>query len=425
MRIGILGGGIAGLACAHYLLKLGHTPVVLERSEHHGELTRRFPHGGGWIDSFHELIHPSDTALVGLIADVGGLDRLVWREVRFGAVAGGSVVPEHELLARAALPLRDRVRGRLAYTYITRLVRYGPRLDRISASQWVARLSGARVRDRLLRPVLEARYGDSADEVPAQTLWTQMRRARWGDRAVRGYVRGGYHWLGRRLRQSIEERGGEVLLHTNATGLDWEDGRAIVSFGETARPASFEALISTVPPHSLAKLARGSLMRDLPFEVPYQGVVNAVVVSRAPLREFCTTTVLDEGHPFHTLAEATHVVPFAQTGGRHLLYLTRYCAPETPQYLLPDDLVVKQAREMLARLYPDLDPGMIEHVEVSRAPDVEPLWTVGASGRRPPIRLPNSRVYLSTSAHAYPRATCWDTAVMVARGTCSKLHAEA
>ena len=68
MRIGVLGGGIAGLSCAHYLLKAGHTPVVVERSDQHGHLGRRLQHDGVAFDGFHETLHSSDTALLGLMA---------------------------------------------------------------------------------------------------------------------------------------------------------------------------------------------------------------------------------------------------------------------------------------------------------------------------------------------------------------------
>ena len=82
------------------------------------------------------------------------------------------------------------------------------------------------------------------------------------------------------------------------------------------------------------------------------------------------------------LEEYRHLKP-GSTDGRHLLYFTRYCAAESEAYRLPDDVVEKQARELLLEMYPSFDPGRIEGIFVSRAPAVLPTRTVGA--RRLPV----------------------------------------
>ncbi len=68
-------------------------------------------------------------------------------------------------------------------------------------------------------------------------------------------------------------------------------------------------------------------------------------------------------------------------------------------------------------LYPDFRPADVEDVYVFRAPHVEPVWTVGYLRKRPAPRVGDSRVYLSTTAQAYPRVTAWNTSVGLARET--------
>jgi uncharacterized protein with NAD-binding domain and iron-sulfur cluster len=65
MRVAILGGGIAGLACAHYLAKGGHTPVVLESSPWLGQLGAPIEHDGLRLDGTSRGVRNSDTALCG------------------------------------------------------------------------------------------------------------------------------------------------------------------------------------------------------------------------------------------------------------------------------------------------------------------------------------------------------------------------
>src|SRR5262249_28156073 len=90
----------------------------------------------------------------------------------------------------------------------------------------------------------------------------------------------------------------------------------------------------------------------------------------------------------------------------------------------PDDLVKEQAVNGLCSLYPDFQPADVEALYVFRAPYVEPVWTVGYLQKRPLPRVGDSRVYLSTTAQAYPRVTAWNTSIALARETVSTLVAD-
>ena len=59
MRIAILGGGVAGLTCAHYLARSGHTPFVLEPSGALGQLGAPIVHEGLRIDRFSNALRNS------------------------------------------------------------------------------------------------------------------------------------------------------------------------------------------------------------------------------------------------------------------------------------------------------------------------------------------------------------------------------
>src|SRR3989442_13378669 len=79
LRVGVIGGGIAGLASAHFLLKAGHVPVVLEATDQLGGLGTHFVHDGVSLERFYHVILDSDADLRALIADLGVSDRLAWR----------------------------------------------------------------------------------------------------------------------------------------------------------------------------------------------------------------------------------------------------------------------------------------------------------------------------------------------------------
>ncbi|MCC6766462.1 MAG: FAD-dependent oxidoreductase, partial [Deltaproteobacteria bacterium] len=90
-RVAVLGGGIGGLASAHYLLNAGFVPIVLEASDRLGGLGTWFDHRGVHLDRYYHVILDSDAELCGLLGELGIADRLIWRETGMGFRLGGKL----------------------------------------------------------------------------------------------------------------------------------------------------------------------------------------------------------------------------------------------------------------------------------------------------------------------------------------------
>ena len=207
-----------------------------------------------------------------------------------------------------------------------------------------------------------------------------------------------------------------MRLHARVTAV--ETGGAHASVELDGHEERFDAVISTLPPGDLAKLARARLAHELPnLDVPYQGRVTALLVSRRKLGEYYQTALVGDGLVFQQVIEATNVVSSESFDGRHLIYVRGDCGPHTDTFKLPDDVLKKQALETIARWFPAFDARAIEAVYVSRDPHAEPITLLGQLSRRLPTRIANTRVLLCTSAQAYPRRVGWDADVTLARET--------
>lgn len=423
MRVAVLGGGSAGLSSAHYLLKTGHVPVVLEASNRLGGLSAPFRHADLELDRFHHLIRETDSPLLGLMAEIGGLGRLSWQETETGVLLDGGlfrVRHPRDLLAPGTLPRAEKLRAALATLWVTRGKRYPLDLDRVRAADWIRALYGPRLYERIWRPLLEFRFAEYAHEVPAYWIWSAVNREGTLRPGKRGWIRGGFGWLTDRLHESIEARGGEVRLRAPVTGVEVDAHR--VDLEIDGRLESFEAMVSTLPLPQLAKLARGPLASRIPLRgIPYVGAVCTLLVTRRSPGGCCYTAALDPRFPFQEICETTHVIPIQATGGRHLTYLVGYCSPHTPAYGVPDDVLRGRALDALRAVGADLAPEDIEASYVFRAPEVAPVWTVGYLERRPAARIAETPVYLCTSAQAYPREMSWSTAISLAREAVGRL----
>jgi protoporphyrinogen oxidase len=422
-RVAILGGGIAGLANAHFLLKAGFTPVVLEASDRLGGLGTWFEHREVHLDRFYHVILDSDAELCAMLRELGIADRLVWRETGMGFRLGGELYGFNsplDLLRFRALSLPDRIRTGIGAAYITKIKKNGLDLDDVRACDWLRRIFGPRIYERIWGPLLRAKFGDRTDTVPAYWVWNTLNREKNGEQEVKGYLRGGYEGFTDTLRDSIVARGGEVRLESPVAAV--ESNGISVHTDVAGSDERFDAVISTLPMPRLRTIARGTLSNALPLgDLHYQGCVNAVVVSRRPLERFYWTIVVDPAFPFQGVVETTHVIPSEWIGNRHLVYCLNYCEPGSEPYERPDDLVKRQAIDGLGALYPTFRTEDVEDVYVFRTPHVEPVWSVGYLRKRPAPRLGASRVYLSTTAQAYPRVTAWNTSIGLARETVDAL----
>src|SRR5262249_40795259 len=256
--------------------------------------------------------------------------------------------------------------------------------------------------------------------VPAYWVWNLLNREKDGGQEVKGCLRCGYRGLADALRDAVIAIGGEVRVRCSVDAIeDIPDGVRLATTGQSER---FDAAVSTLPLPVLARVARGALGDAIPLpRLRYQGVVNALVISRARLERFYWTAVVDPRFPFQGVVETTHVIPTDWVGGRHLCYLMNYCDAGSEIYNRSDEVVAGQAVAGLAMLYPPFPPHDVRAVYVRRAPRVGPAWTVGYLNQGPAHRVGRSRVYLCTTAQAYPRTTAWNTSVALAAETVATL----
>jgi protoporphyrinogen oxidase len=422
-RVAVIGGGIAGLASAHFLLQRGYQPVLLEAADRLGGLATHFEHQGTALDCFYHVILDSDADLCALIAELGLQDGLVWRETGMGFHIGGTLYGFNsplDVLRFGALSFLDRLRTGLGALYITQLKKNGLDLDDIHARDWLLQIFGRRVFDRIWEPLLRAKFGECFPTVPAYWVWNTLTREKNGKQEVKGYLRGGYRVLGEALQRAIVARGGEMRLRSPVRAIEANAHGVVLSLdGGQER---FDAAVSTLPLPLFHRIARGDLAQAVPLpDLKYQGVVNAVLLSRQPLERFYWTIVVDPAFPFQGVVETTHVIPPEWVGNRHLIYLMNYCEPGSEPYERSDALIKRQALDGLRRLYPRFNAADVEDIYVFRAPHVEPVWTVGYLRKRPTARVGATPVYVSTTAQAYPRVTAWNTSVAVARETVNSL----
>lgn len=426
--VAVIGGGIGGLAAAHYLTEAGWRVTLFEASDRFGGLGSFFDFEGDALDRFYHVILPTDAELLALLGELEMADSVYWRETTLGFYYARELFPLNsalDLLRFRPARFVDRVRLGLTALWASYVARPGP-LDDETVESWLTRLSGRRAFDKLWKPLLRAKFGDAYRQIPALWYWASFNREKGTKKEVKGYLEGGYKAITDRLVASLGDRGARLRLGTpvEELELDREGGARLRAGGVEER---FDRALSTVPMVALNAMAGPALsdsLGSIEAKLDYQGVVNVVVLLERPLTDHYWIPCVDSDVPFQGIVETTRAIRLEETGGRHLVYLMNYVHRSDPLFSRDEEEV---SREYLAALL-DLVPGVSkEDVIATRlftAPFVEPLYTPGYGRRKPPFELVPDAIYLATTAQVYPEVTSWNSSTGIARRAVEALIAE-
>lgn len=421
-RVAIIGGGIAGLSVAYSLAKAGIRVTLFEAADRFGGLGTYFEHDGHTFERFYHVILPTDDDLLGLADDLGLRDEIYWEESSLGFVYQGRLYPlarSTDLLRFEPVPFRDRLRLGFTALWAAHVAR-SDGLDDMTVADWLRRLSGKRAFNRLWRPLLQAKFGDAYDRIPALWYWAHFRREKGTSKEVKGYMRGGYRRFAEAIVAAAREAGAE--LHTGVkvdrvglapshrgTGVELRIDGQIRAFDRAVLCTPFKLVPRLLDPATL-----GSRLETLPVDLDYQGVVNVLVMLRRSLSRHYWMPIVDSGVPFRGIVETTRVISQTDSGGRHLVYLLNYVHRDTAEFARSDEDLETTYLKGLLKLFPDLNADDVLSTHVFRTPYVEPIWTPGYSSRIPPAELVDGRIYLATTAQVYPRVTSWNSSIGLA-----------
>ncbi|MCW2994649.1 MAG: FAD-dependent oxidoreductase [Conexibacter sp.] len=406
--VGIVGGGLLGLATAYRLVQAGIDVSVYERDGQLGGLAGTADLGGIPVDRYYHVVLPTDERVRSLAAEVGiGEDRFRFRTTRVGFYQQGqltSMSSARELLTFPGLSPLDRVRL-AAFAARCQLKGDSTDLESLSLETWLRKICGNSLWESLWRPLLDSKFDGRYDDLPATYLWARTRRmSATRDKAARevmGTIDGGYQVLVDALAREIRALGGEVLLDTDVHSVPAAGGRAIgVVVDGTLRPHDF--VVTT----QLRPGLKGLLAPELELALGadpnrYLGVVCVVARLSKSISPYYALNITDRRIPLTTVVETTHVIDPERAGGT-LLYVPKYVTPDNPDLDRPAAEIKREYLDHVRTMFPALRPSDILAAQVARARIAEPIHTVGAPRPTERTLFPAPGLATASSAHIYP-----------------------
>jgi protoporphyrinogen oxidase len=414
-RIGIIGGGIAGLSSAYRLATQGYQVTLFESSNELGGLGTFFDYNGSKVDRFYHCIMPSDDYLLKLIADVGLADQLYWRHTTMGMVHREQHYPFNtalDLLSYPPLSLPQRLR----LGVMTLLLRYlgnDEQLDHTPIGRWLTKLFGTKLWKTFWQPMFAAKFGDSAGELPA--LYIKKRMGRESNVGPRGYLHGGLHCFIQTIAQAIVAAGGNIRLETGVKHLQ-QQGQTVSLVTQQGEQFVFDRVIATVPINLLSQIAQDIDGAEWLPDLTYQGVVNMMIFLDRPIDGYYWTPIMQSETGFDGLVESSALIDTAHYNGCHAAYVMKYTHRDSELYARDPEAIADAWVEQFLRVYRSRGITAKNIVDrfVFKAPFVEPIYPLGYATRKPSIQLGNSNVFLAASAQVYPYITSWNSSVRIA-----------
>lgn len=381
MKIGIIGGGLMGLALAHKLSGEGHTIKVFEQEEQVGGLATYQRYRECYWDRFYHVILPCDKDLLAFIDSLGLSDQLRWKKTFTGVYVDKkfySVSSSKEFLLFP--PLNWVQKCRLAFTilYASR-VKDWKKMEAMTVSQWLIRVGGRKTYEKFWKPLLLAKLGEAYQRASAVFIWTYIKRlfeARNTNQHQEqmGYVKGGYKTVLDKLMSNFENQKVEVLLSTAVETIRTagEQGLWVHHGGQKEY---FDKVICTTPVNVLQKIAGPSLMKldkgSQPIE--YLGVVCMVLFTQKPLTNFYVLNLADKEIPFTGVIGMSTLVDIEETGGLYMTYLPKYVLSTDPILKKTDQELQDWFLQGLQKLYSGFQPHDVVFSCINRAFKVQPL----------------------------------------------------
>ncbi|MDX1689108.1 MAG: NAD(P)/FAD-dependent oxidoreductase [Candidatus Promineifilaceae bacterium] len=413
LRIGVVGGGVAGLAAAYDLLGAGHEVTVLEASDHTGGLAAGFcDERWDWpLEKFYHHLFTSDRSIIGLVEELGIRDRLFFPRPITSVIYDDEIVPFDSPLAWIRFPGFKPwhvVRFGLvsAFLRFTNPWRY---LEQFTADVWLRRWYGDHIYETTWRPLLIGKFGPYYRDANMAWMWARLK--------VRsphlGYFEGGFQMFIDKLTAAVEERGGDVRLNHPVRAIEPQgDGPLLVRAGDGAE--RFDRVIVTTSPGLLSRMAP-ALPPEYLGQLEELKSMGAVVLTLALRRQLMEETYWlnipaespdkrENEFPFLALVEHTNYIDRSHYGGDHLVYCGDYVAPDHDYFEMDKDALESLFVRNLHKINPTFEADWVRKSWLFRARYAQPVPEVNHSERIPALRTPIPGLYFASMSQVYP----WD-----------------
>ena len=384
--IGIVGGGIAGLAAAYRLTQQGFEVRVFEADNNLGGLAATYQTRGDRIEKFYHHLSRSEDTIVDLAQNLGLDDLIEWHYKSDAYYVNGTVYPMDTIWEIAAYPyLSFYDKFRLGMLTFGVDIRNGvPSFDTydsieefetVGVKDFVCEHATENAYKRFFRPLLNAKFGSRKDEVSA--AWLLGRIKFRGERdllrgEMLGYFEGGFHQLINALVKAVGRE--NIETGSPVTEIGTTDGTveslSTTTNGET-ETHTIDGVVIAAMPNVLENLT------GYTCEIDFQATVCSVLSLSESLMDCYWLNIADNA-PFGALIEHTNFIPRERYGDEHLLYAVSYVQDQSEDIWQMTNAEAEATwLKGIEDLFPNFNRSSVNWIRTARNPRTAPVYERG------------------------------------------------
>ena len=442
MRVGVIGGGIAGLAAAYELTSQGHFVEVFEQADFLGGQASTFEVFGGRLERGYHHLFTSDTDITDLIKELKLEDQLAWLESSVGFYVdrgdGGKIwdfATPKDLLMFKPLSLLSRLKVGL-WSLILKNSKNYRKFENITAKDWLLKRMGLSAYEVIWEPLLRGKFGEFYDRISMTWIWGKMRlrvgsRKKSGTGELLGYPMGSFGEIIDRLALKITRNGG--VIHTSATVSQIVESRGsatsldVTLHDSASERRDYDAIIATTPSYVFSRLAppMPEIYQSKLDNIDYLSAVLMILVMDRPFTDKYWLNIADRTMPFVALIEHTNLIPRKLYGGKHILYVSNYPSRSSELYMKSPEELIDLFVPHLKKINPGFDRSHIIEYHHHRVDGAQPIVGLNYRLNIPEHRTPHKGLYLANTTQIYPEDRGTNYSVRMGRQVASMVMEDA
>jgi protoporphyrinogen oxidase len=402
MTIAIIGGGITGLTIAYRLNAEGLDCRLFEKEKDLGGLASVFNfNDSSWaLEKYYHHFFLCDKQLIGLINELGMGNKIISKATPMSFYINKELFAfgtPLDLLSFKPISFIDRIKLGLMIYYLMKKKSYAD-LEKISCEKWLIGSVGKNIYEKIWKPLLITKFGDSYRKISASWIWGRIHprgNSRKGNNEELAYLEGGFNALIEALRCQVKNK----IENDEVVEIRRKDNCFAVKTKN--KQMEFSKVILTVPNPVISRICKSFDLNSSLEKIKYKGIVCPCLKIRKSLSRFYWTNVVDEDIDFGGLIEHTNLVdPKIYRG--HIVYTLNYVDTDSRIYKQKDTEIIENTIMGIKKIFPGFDKSWVLEQTVHRDPYATPVYEINYTKIKPDMLTPVKGLLMANTSMIYP-----------------------